>query len=177
MITHQWDKLHGAVRACVCPTASTNGPMGGIARAVPAPSPTGHRGRGWWAQARLPRRCKRQKRWSSPSTSFPAPSSSQICLFPPLLPVMMKFCSHNNKSSAAGIPGREKWGKKGAKANMSDGKRGEKIPLPPLAFSAGFTCIILFPFPLPRLFDFCIIYGLSSGPVFAVIVSFNNKID
>lgn len=42
---------------------------------------------------------------------------------------------------------------------------------------AGFTCIIPFSFPLSHLFDFCIIYGLSSGPVFAVIVSFNNKMD
>lgn len=60
---------------------------------------------------------------------------------------MIKFCSHNNKPCAAEMPGREKRGKKGAKENMSDGKRGEKIPLPSLAFSAGFTCIILFSFP------------------------------
>jgi len=75
------------------------------------------------------------------------------------------------------FPGGEKWRKKGAEESMSDGRRGEDSSSQPGFLSAAFKYITLFSSPLSRLFDFCIIYGLSSGPVFAVIVSFNNKID
>ena len=182
MVTHRRDKLHEAMR--VCRAARTNSPVsaGWHQQSCPCPVSRGDTGAEWGGglgqgHGCVSRRCKRRKAQSSPSTSFPNSFPQARSLSLPL-PVIIKFHSHNKKFSATGISRKREVGKKGSQRKHEPWQTWrEDSSSQPAFLCAGFTCIILFSFPFSRLFDFCIIYGLSSGPVFAVIVSFSNKID